>query len=66
MVPSDRLFIGLPSQITCTGFVWPKVLPSTRRMLRRPDRRVGVDAPCRTGVFLCVCFFYVHARIDHK
>jgi hypothetical protein len=49
LVPSDRHFIGLPSQITCTGFVWPRVMPTARRLLRRPGRKVGMDAPCRTG-----------------
>jgi hypothetical protein len=49
MVPSNKLFIGLPSQVTGAGFVWPEVLPSSRRVLRRPGRRVGMDAPCPTG-----------------
>ncbi len=57
LVPSDRLFLGLPSQITCTGFVWPRVMPSARRLLRRPGRQVGMDAPCRTGTPL---FFFSH------
>ena len=50
MVPSRKLFIGLPSQIACTGFVWPDVLPSNRRVLRRPGRKLGMDAPCPTGM----------------
>ena len=50
MVPGRELFLGLPSQVTGTGFLWPKVLDTARRSLRRPDRSVGMDAPCRSGM----------------
>ena len=50
MVCSEDLFVGLPTQWTGAGFVWPPVLPTKRRMLRRPGRDVGTDAPCRSGL----------------
>ena len=50
LVSAEDLFIGLPTQWTGAGFVWPPVLPTRRRMLRRPGPDVGTDAPCRSGL----------------
>jgi hypothetical protein len=50
MMCAEDLFIGLPTQWTGAGFVWPEVLPTRRRMLRRPGTDVGTDAPCRSGL----------------
>jgi hypothetical protein len=50
LVCAEDLFIGLPTQWTGAGFVWPPVLATRRRMLRRPGPDVGTDAPCRSGL----------------
>ena len=50
LMGAEDLFIGLPTQWTGAGFVWPPVLPTRRRMLRRPGPDVGTDAPCRSGL----------------
>ena len=52
MAVSGRdLFVGLPTQVVGAGFVWPPLLPSERRTLRRPGRDIGTDAPgCPTGM----------------
>ena len=49
LVPMRRLFTGLPSQVTGTGFLWPEVLGSSRlRVLRRPAETVGMDGFTRS------------------
>jgi len=44
---SKELFIGLPSPVVQAGFTCPPLLPSNRKLLMRPSRNVGIDAPCR-------------------
>ena len=50
MVSARELFTGLPTQWTGEGVIWPPVLASRRKTLRRPGRAVGMDAPCATGM----------------
>jgi hypothetical protein len=48
---ANDLFVALPTQVVGAGFVWPPLLPTTRRILRRPGPDVGMDAHgCPTGM----------------